>query len=42
MGGRSGELTWFSGLWTLLFTPLYFNYKINVLSSSGETGRVVA
>jgi len=39
---QRGELTWFSGLWTLLFTPLYFNYKINVLSSSGETGRVVA
>ncbi|PTU33100.1 hypothetical protein [Stenotrophobium rhamnosiphilum] len=26
------QTTWFSGLWTFLFTPLYFNYKINVLS----------
>lgn len=37
-----GELTWFSGLWTFLFTPLYFNYKINVLSSGGDAQRVVA
>jgi hypothetical protein len=23
---------WFHGLWTFLFTPLYFNYKINCIS----------
>ena len=22
---------WFHGFWTLLFTPLYFNYKINTI-----------
>ena len=24
---------WFSGLWTFLFSPLYFNFKINKLES---------
>lgn len=23
---------WFHGFWTFLFTPLYFNYKVNVLN----------
>lgn len=23
---------WFHGLWTFLFTPLYFNYKVNQLN----------
>ena len=23
---------WFHGLWTFLFTPLYFNYKVNLLN----------
>jgi len=31
---RSDEREWFSGLWTFLFTPLYFNYKVNVLCES--------
>jgi len=22
---------WFHGLWTLLFTPMYFNYKVNCI-----------
>ncbi|ODS63899.1 MAG: hypothetical protein ABS41_04435 [Arenimonas sp. SCN 70-307] len=39
---RRGEAHWFSGLWTLLFTPLYFNYKINVLSSGGDSQRIAA
>ena len=37
-----GDSNWFSGFWTLLFTPLYFNYKINVLNSGGENQRVAA
>jgi len=39
---QRGNPNWFSGLWTLLFTPLYFNYKINVLTSGGENQRVAA
>ena len=30
------EVAWFHGLWTFLFSPLYFNYKINVLSDKAE------
>jgi hypothetical protein len=26
-----GDLYWFHWLWTLLFTPLYFNFKVNKL-----------
>ena len=25
---------WFHGLWTFLFTPLYFNYKVNCILES--------
>jgi hypothetical protein len=25
------DASWFSGFWALLFTPFYFNYKVNVL-----------
>lgn len=28
------DAQWFDGLWTLLFAPLYFNYKVNVLNES--------
>lgn len=28
---KSGN--WFHGFWTFLFTPLYFNYKVNRLSA---------
>lgn len=27
---------WFHGLWTFLFTPLYFNFKINKLNETVE------
>ena len=30
------------GLWTLLFTPLHFNYKINVLNEAPSGTQVVA
>ncbi len=33
--GRSSP-EWFHGLWTFLFTPLYFNFKINVLNGGKE------
>jgi len=29
---------WFHGLWTFLFTPLYFNFKINQLNEEAEQG----
>ena len=29
---ESGGPTYFSGLWTFLFTPLYFNYRMNAIS----------
>ena len=32
LGGRPGDRSWFSGLWTFLFSPYYFNYKLNCLS----------
>jgi hypothetical protein len=31
-GARPDDPRWFHGLWTFLFTPLYFNYKVNVLN----------
>lgn len=31
-GFRSDQPEWFNGFWTFLFTPLYFNYKVNTLS----------
>lgn len=37
-----GETSWFSGFWTFLFSPLYFNYKVNVLNSGGRAQRVAA
>ncbi len=27
---------WFHGLWTFLFSPLYFNYKLNVLNEKAK------
>lgn len=33
---KSGS--WFHGVWTFLFTPLYFNYKINRLSAENNGG----
>ena len=27
---------WFHGLWTFLFSPLYFNYKVNRLNEEAE------
>ena len=37
----SNDAAWFSGLWTFLFSPLYFNYKINVLTDD-QVQRVAA
>ena len=34
---RKYSYSWFSGLWTFLFTPLYFNYKVNELNEECET-----
>jgi hypothetical protein len=28
-----GQVTWFKGLWTFLFTACYFNYKINKIKA---------
>lgn len=34
---NSGNEEWFHGLWTFMFTPLYFNYKVNfILEGSVE------
>jgi hypothetical protein len=32
LAAQRGQPSWFSGLWTFLFSPLYFNYKVNVLA----------
>ena len=32
LGVTQRQFHWFSGLWTFLFTPFYFNYKINQLA----------
>ena len=39
---NSDNPSWFHGLWTFLFSPLYFNYKINVLNSQGHRAQAVA
>ena len=39
---NSDDQNWFHGLWTFLFSPLYFNYKINVLNSRGQDAHAVA
>ena len=31
------DLNWFHGGWTFLFSPLYFNYRINVMSEQSDT-----
>ena len=31
---------WFHGLWTFLFTPLYFNFKVNKLSETVDQDAV--
>ena len=32
LSAQPGENRWFHGLWTFLFSPLYFNYKVNALA----------
>jgi uncharacterized membrane protein len=32
LSAQKKENEWFHGLWTFLFTPLYFNFKINKLN----------
>ncbi len=39
---NSEEQNWFHGLWTFLFTPLYFNYKVNKLNKSNAGQAVPA
>ena len=34
LSATKGSEFWFHGLWTFLFTALYFNYKINMLSET--------
>ncbi|MCP4750317.1 MAG: DUF4234 domain-containing protein [Proteobacteria bacterium] len=29
---RKGDANWFNGFWTFVFTPLYFNFKVNTLN----------
>ena len=38
----SDDLRWISGLWTFLFSPLYFNYKINVINEATIAAQAVA
>lgn len=33
---EKGTAYWFHGFWTFLFTPLYFNYKVNTVCESLE------
>lgn len=35
-GFERGSRAWFHALWTFLFTPLYFNYKVNCLCEALE------
>jgi O-antigen/teichoic acid export membrane protein len=32
LSAQKGEREWFHGLWTFLFSPLYFNFKVNKLN----------
>ena len=32
LGSKKGSETWFHGLWTFLFTSLYFNYRVNQIA----------
>lgn len=38
----SDDPRWISGLWTFLFSPLYFNYKINVINEATIAAQAVA
>ena len=33
---------WINGLWTFLFSPLHFNYKINIINQTPVAARAVA
>ena len=37
LGLTKSDPNWFHGGWTFLFSPLYFNYRINVMSEQSET-----
>ena len=41
-GAERGGPLWFSGLWTLLLNPFYFNYKINRLNETGAVQGISA
>lgn len=32
LSSQPGTSQWFHGFWTFIFSPLYFNYKVNCLS----------
>ena len=36
LDARPGTAQWFHGFWTFIFSPLYFNFKINILSDSNH------
>jgi len=38
LGVKNNDSRWFHGFWTFIFTPLYFNYKVNVLNEQFELG----
>jgi hypothetical protein len=43
LSATKDQARWFHGLWTFLFTALYFNFKINTLNESlAEKGATAA
>ncbi len=38
LGAEKGEEHWFHGGWTFFLSPFYFNYKVNCLLNSRESG----
>ena len=34
LSAQKNQNVWFHGLWTFLFTPLYFNFKVNKLNET--------
>ena len=41
-GAVRGAPAWFHGLWTFMFTPMYFNYKVNVLNEAAASADAAA
>jgi hypothetical protein len=40
LSAQNNQNEWFHGLWTFLFTPLYFNFKVNKLSETVDPDAV--